>query len=50
LIDETRYLVARRILRDTALPVTDFAAALDYSDAASFVRAFRRWSGTSPSG
>jgi AraC-like DNA-binding protein len=48
LIDEARYDIARHLLRDTRLPVSDIAAALDYSECAAFVRAFRRWSGTSP--
>ncbi len=49
LVDETRYEVARQLLRDTRIPVAQVAAALDYSDPASFDRAFRRWSGTTPS-
>ena len=49
LIDEVRYDVARQLLRDTALPVAEIAAALDYSGSAVFDRAFRRWSGMSPS-
>jgi AraC-like DNA-binding protein len=49
LIDETRYEIARQLLRDTGLPITEVAAALDYTDPAAFNHAFRRWSGTSPS-
>jgi AraC-like DNA-binding protein len=49
LIDETRYDIARQLLRDTRMPVAEVAAALDYSDSAAFDRAFRRWSGTTPS-
>jgi AraC-like DNA-binding protein len=49
LIDETRYEIARQLLRDTGLPITEVAAALDYTDPAAFDHAFRRWSGTSPS-
>ena len=48
LIDETRYDIARQLLRDTRLAITDIATALDYSEAAAFDRAFRRWSGMSP--
>jgi AraC-like DNA-binding protein len=48
LLDEARYDIARQMLRDTRLPVSEIAAALDYSESAAFVRAFRRWSGTSP--
>jgi AraC-like DNA-binding protein len=49
LVDETRYDIARQLLRDTRLPTTEIAATLDYSECSAFVRAFRRWSGTSPS-
>jgi AraC-like DNA-binding protein len=48
LIHEARYDIARQLLRDTRLPVREIAAALDYSECAAFVRAFRRCSGTSP--
>ncbi len=48
LIDTTRYDIARQLLRDTRLPISEVAATLDYSEAAAFDRAFRRWSGTSP--
>jgi AraC-like DNA-binding protein len=48
LIDETRYDIARQLLRDTRLPIREIAAALDYADASAFHRAFHRWSGTSP--
>ncbi len=48
LINETRYDIARQLLRDTRLAITDIATALDYSETAAFDRAFRRWSGTPP--
>ncbi len=48
LIEEIRYEIARQLLRDTRLGVTEIAAALDYSESSAFNRAFRRWSGTSP--
>ncbi len=48
LIDITRYEMARQLLRDTAMPVSQIGAALDYAETAAFVRAFRRWSGTTP--
>ncbi|MCG6859170.1 MAG: AraC family transcriptional regulator ligand-binding domain-containing protein [Salaquimonas sp.] len=46
--DEVRYAVARELLRLGALSVSDIALTLDYASASSFVHAFRRWSGTSP--
>lgn len=45
---DVRYEVARQLLRDTALPVAEIAAALGYSEASPFVRAFTRWSGMAP--
>lgn len=48
LVDAARYDIARQLLRDTRLPIADVASALDYADAAAFTRAFRRWSGASP--
>ncbi|MBP8198468.1 MAG: AraC family transcriptional regulator [Chromatiaceae bacterium] len=49
LLDETRYRIARQLLRDTLLGVEDLAVAIGYADATAFSRAFRRWSGTAPS-
>jgi AraC-like DNA-binding protein len=46
--DECLHALACQYLRDTTLPVAEIAALLDYADAASFTRAFRRWSGTTP--
>lgn len=48
-LDEVRFETARSLLQDTALPVSEIAAALAYSDPRSFVRSFRRWSGKAPS-
>jgi AraC-like DNA-binding protein len=47
-LDAVRFDFARRLLRDTRLPVTAVAATLGYSEASSFARAFRRWSGSGP--
>ena len=47
--DEIRYGIARQLLVDTDLPVVQISAALDFSEAAAFTRAFRRWSGAAPS-
>lgn len=48
LVDEQRFELARRMLRDTGLQVSRIAAALGYADASAFGRAFRRWSGDTP--
>jgi len=48
LVEEVRFEIAHQLLRDTHMPLANIAALLDYADAASFTRAFRRWSGTTP--
>lgn len=48
LLDESRYELAQRMLRNTSLSVGDISDALCYSRASSFDRAFRRWSGCTP--
>jgi AraC-like DNA-binding protein len=48
LADESRYEIARQMLRDSAMDVAQIAALLDYADGSAFTRAFRRWSGTTP--
>ena len=49
LVDEGRFEIARQALLDTDVNVGHVAALLDYADASSFVRAFQRWSGKTPS-
>jgi AraC-like DNA-binding protein len=49
LLAETRYEIARQLLRDTRLQVSDIAVILGYADSASFNHAFRRWSGATAS-
>jgi AraC-like DNA-binding protein len=48
LLDESRFAIARQMLLNTSLDVSRIAESLDYADASSFTRAFRRWSGTTP--
>ena len=48
LINETRFELAQQLLQNTALPVTEIAAALQYADSTAFSRAFRNWAGLSP--
>ncbi|MFZ0790731.1 MAG: AraC family transcriptional regulator [Chromatiaceae bacterium] len=50
LIEDVRRQLARQLLRDTDLSVMAIAETLGYADASAFTRAFRRWSGTTPSG
>jgi AraC-like DNA-binding protein len=48
LADEGRFEVARQMLQDTTLDVNQIADSLDYADSSAFTRAFRRWTGTTP--
>lgn len=49
LLAEVRFQVARQLLAGTDLPFVDVAAALLYTDASAFSRAFRSWAHMSPS-
>jgi AraC-like DNA-binding protein len=49
LVDECRYQIAQQMLKNTDVDVGHIAYVLDYADATAFARAFRRWSGSSPS-
>lgn len=48
LIDESRYDMARLMLENTSLTIGQIAESLGYTRASTFIRAFRRWSGTTP--
>jgi AraC-like DNA-binding protein len=48
LAEEVIAPLAKRYLRESALTIADVAERLGYSEPASFVRAFRRWTGTTP--
>jgi AraC-like DNA-binding protein len=48
-LDLARKLVSEQLLGSTSLPVCDVANALGYADTSGFIRAFQRWSNTSPS-
>jgi len=49
LLDQTRFELARRYLEDQAKSVTEITFLLGFSEQSAFTRAFKRWSGTSPS-
>ncbi|SFR48850.1 AraC-type DNA-binding protein [Marinobacter gudaonensis] len=49
LVDEVRLDRAGDLLRNSGLNLSQIADALGYADAANFTRAFKRWTGTSPS-
>ena len=47
-LDQARFITARRMLQDPDMKVTDVAHQLGYSDLAHFSRAFRRIAGVNP--
>jgi AraC-like DNA-binding protein len=49
LASETKFEMARQLLEDTRVPLGEITAALGFSEASAFTRAFRRWSGKTPS-
>jgi AraC-like DNA-binding protein len=48
LVGRTRFELAKQLLENTQLPISEIASALHFADAAVFSRAFRKWSMTSP--
>ncbi|QBS39636.1 AraC family transcriptional regulator [Nocardia sp. CS682] len=48
LLDEVRQLLSEQLLGHTDLTTEQVAARLGYAEAASFIRAFRRWKGCPP--
>jgi AraC-like DNA-binding protein len=48
-VDQTRYLTAVELMRDSDASLVEIALSLGYSDQAHFNHAFRRWAGVSPS-
>jgi AraC-like DNA-binding protein len=49
LAKEVRFQIARDLLANTSLPITEIAATLLYANSSAFTRAFRLWSRYSPS-
>jgi AraC-like DNA-binding protein len=48
LVDEISLAMARQMLNDSDLAVSEIALLLHYADARSFIRAFQRWCGVTP--
>ncbi len=48
LLDQVRFEVARHLIEATGMPFSQIAASLHFSEASSFTRAYRRWSGATP--
>jgi AraC-like DNA-binding protein len=47
-LDSVRFALAKELLEGSSIALDDVAAALGYAGIAPFMRAFRRWSGTTP--
>ena len=47
--NEVRFEIACQLLQNTDMALSQVAAALKYSEPSAFTRAFRRWSGLTPS-
>jgi AraC-like DNA-binding protein len=48
LLDQLRYRLAERYLREPGLSIGEVAFLLGYSDTSSFNKAFKRWTGSAP--
>ena len=48
MVNEIRFEVARQLMTNADMTLGDVATALSFSEASAFTRAFRRWSGQTP--
>ncbi len=48
LVGETRHEIAKQMLTDSSMSIIEISTLLGYAEASVFTRAFRRWSGTTP--
>ena len=48
LLDELRFDFAMKYISDPALSINEIAYLLSYSDASTFIRSFKRWTGKTP--
>lgn len=48
ILDNTRHYLARELLRNTRIPLSEVALQLGFSEPSTFFRAFRKWEGNTP--
>jgi len=48
-LEDVKSHIARQLVADTTMSMIEIASTLNYSDAGTFTRAFRRWTGMPPS-
>ena len=48
ILDNTRHYLARELLKNTRIPLTDVAIQLGFAEPSAFYRAFRKWQGSTP--
>lgn len=47
-LDSVRELLSLQMLESSSLPICDIATSMGYADSSGFIRAFHRWTGSSP--
>ena len=47
-LDRVREALSIQLLESSSLPICDIATSLGYADSSGFIRAFQRWTGSSP--
>lgn len=47
-LDRVRESLSMQLLESSSLPICDIATSLGYADSSGFIRAFHRWTGSSP--
>ena len=47
-LDRVRESLSLQLLESSSLPICEIATSLGYADSSGFIRAFQRWTGSSP--
>ena len=48
LLDESRQILAMRLIEDYAIPLYEIAYMVGYAEPSAFYKAFKRWTGSTP--